>query len=64
MDHDLSMLLFSGFGVVLSMIGAGIFNQLRKLTTSVEALSVNVAVIIERVNQHEKRITNLEEHEN
>lgn len=59
-EHDLLSWVIPAFAAVLSAIGLGIFNQLKKLTTSVQKLSVNMAVIAERVNHHERRIGFLE----
>jgi hypothetical protein len=49
-----------GFATVLSLIGLGIFQQIKKLANQMEKLSINMAVIAERVNHHEKRIHRLE----
>lgn len=52
--------MIPGFATVLSFIGLGIFQQLKKLASQIEQLSIHMAVIAERVNHHEKRIHTLE----
>lgn len=44
-----------------SCIGLYVANILRDLNSSVKELNINVAVVIERVASHEKRIEKLEE---
>lgn len=60
-EHDALTWLVPAFASIMSFIGLGILNQLKKLTATIQTLSVDLAVIAERVNGHEKRINRLEE---
>ena len=60
-EHDLLTWMVPAFGSIISFIGVGIFSQLKKMTMTIQALSVDLAVIAERVNGHEKRINRIEE---
>ena len=53
--------------IALSLIGAlgliifkGISEELKKLSTSVETLNIQIAVVITRVENHDERIKKLE----
>lgn len=59
-ERDLLLWLIPGFGSVMSLLGMGVFGQLKKMTATLERLSIDIAVIAERVNSHEKRINHLE----
>lgn len=45
-------------------IGGKLINVLEKIQTSIEKLNIQIAVVIERTNSHEKRIEVLEEKTN
>ena len=47
-----------------SCIGIYVANSLRQMSDSVQQLNVNVAVVIEKVGNHEKRIERLEDKRN
>lgn len=49
-------LFFAGW----SMIGLFVAGKISSMSTSVEALNVNVAVVVDKVGSHEKRIERLE----
>ena len=49
------------FYAMATVIGGGVLNILRKLTSSVEELNIKMAVLIEKTAYHEKE---LEKHDN
>jgi ascorbate-specific PTS system EIIC-type component UlaA len=54
---------FAIIGFLIVAIGAWIANSLGKLTDSVQALNVSMAVVVEKINSHEERIEKLEQKE-
>ena len=50
--------VIGGFGVALY---GSLSEYFKRLVKSIESLNVNVAVIVEKVNSHERRIERLEE---
>lgn len=59
-EHELIAWLIPGFAAIISMIGGGIWHQLTQLSDLTRKLSVSMAVIADRVDHHEKRISRLE----
>ena len=55
---EIAAWLFKGGGACVALYVA---NTLRELSLSVQALNVNIAVVIEKVANHEKRIERLED---
>ena len=54
---DLALTLLGG---VLSFVGWSISKDIRRLTISVDDLNVKMAVVIEKIQSHERRIQSLE----
>ena len=50
-------------GLMQTMLAAGGLYLFKRLTDSIEALNIRVAVIIQRVESHDTRITRLEDSE-
>lgn len=57
---DVMDLVFTLIGALTSVIFWRLSEDVRQMTESVKQLNMNVAVVIERVDTHEKRITRLE----
>lgn len=53
-------LLLSVTGVLLLVIGGWIGSNIKELTKSVNALTIKLAIVVEQVGTHEKRIQALE----
>lgn len=60
-ERDLLLWLIPGFGSVMSMVGLGVFGQLRQMSVTLQSLAVDMAKIAEKVDSHEKRIDRLEQ---
>jgi hypothetical protein len=52
--------LLGFIGGVLSLIGAYIANKLVHMTNSVDNLNIRIAVVIEKLENHDRRIEKLE----
>jgi len=58
--QSLVQVLMSVLGCVGMLLLREVTQTLKEMKESVEELNINVAVIIEKVNSHEKRIAHLE----
>lgn len=51
---------FAIIGALLSLIGLEVIKSLRRMAQSIETLNERVAVVIEKTESHDKRISRLE----
>ena len=52
--------LLGFIGGVLALLGGYIAKQISKIVSSVDALNIKIAIVIEKIQGHEKRIVNIE----
>ena len=52
--------LLGFIGGILALIGTYVASQLTKLASSVDSLNIKIAVVIEKLENHDKRIAKLE----
>lgn len=55
-----SSIATSVMGTLLLGVAGYIANQMKRLTDGVEQLNLKMAVVVERVDSHEKRLSKLE----
>lgn len=61
MNHQIVQdLLIAGFGSLALVVLEGISRYMRRLTESVEKLNENMAVVVSKLDNHEKRLDKLE----
>jgi len=53
-------LILSGLGSILLIFLTSLLGEAKKLRVGVESLNLKIAVIIEKIDSHERRIGNLE----